>query len=351
MANKQTFSDRLRYCMERINCTQRYVAEQVGVTQPAVAKWVGGEIKKVQSDVLFKLADLFSVDPRWLSDGQGKPWANDADGWIHEEDAQQSAPAEAAPAQGQGGEESARPKAKEKGKRGPGRPRKENFTMELGLPGADLPAGAAAAVKPVKTTPEADAAAAEATQAAAAAEAATPEAQAARAPLPEPSAMAEKAQTLAKPSKEDRCKNYASVPAYRLARGKTPLIPLMVPDKSEIDAVVPKAHLKEHDPRACRLFAVQGDTMVPAICPGDSVIVDVSNGQALVFGGVYLLYWENQSTLARLVREPDGSVIAQFDNPAYASLKYAPGEFDRLIHVVGQVLMRFGSRFMGRQGF
>lgn len=349
MANKQTFSDRLRYCMERINCTQRYVAEQVGVTQPAVAKWVGGEIKKVQSDVLFKLADLFSVDPRWLSDGQGKPWANDADGWIHEEDAQQSAATEAAPAKDQGGVEGAKPKSKEKGKRGPGRPRKENFTMELGLPGADLPAGAAAAVKPVKTTPEADAAAAEAAQAAAAAEAATPEAQAARTPLPEPSAMAE--QVPAKPSKEDRCKNYASVPAYRLARGKTPLIPLMVPDKSEIDAVVPKAHLKEHDPRACRLFAVQGDTMVPAICPGDSVIVDVSNGQALVFGGVYLLYWENQSTLARIVREPDGSVIAQFDNPAYASLKYAPGEFDRLIHVVGQVLMRFGSRFMGRQGF
>ena len=91
--------------------------------------------------------------------------------------------------------------------------------------------------------------------------------------------------------------------------------------------------------------------MIPAICPGDGVIVDASDGQELHFGAVYLLYWENQSTLARLLREPDGSVIAQFDNPAYAALKYAPGEFDRLIHIVGQVLIRFGSRFMTRPGF
>ena len=73
MTAKQTFADRLRACMERMNYKQRYVADQVGVSQPAVAKWLAGDTRKVQADVLFRLADLFNVNARWLSDGQGQP--------------------------------------------------------------------------------------------------------------------------------------------------------------------------------------------------------------------------------------------------------------------------------------
>lgn len=298
MTSRQTFSDRLRYCMDRMNYKQRYVAEQVGVSQPAVAKWLAGDTRKVQADILFRLADLFNVNPRWLSDGQGQPWVSSADDWIHEEEK----PAAASPEKPEAAAPD--PEGEKPAKRGPGRPRKENFTMELGLPGADFP----------ETEPE-------------------------------KAKAAEKAPKKPKDECEDRCKYYASVPAFRLERGKSPLRPALVPDKNVIDAVIPKTHLQGHDPKACRLFIAQTDTMSPAICRGDGVIVDVTESQELHYGAVYLIYWDHQCTFARLMREPDGRVLLQFDNRAYASKNYEPGEFEKYFRVIGIAVLRFGSRF------
>ena len=73
MTAKQTFADRLRACMERMNYKQRYVADQVGVSQPAVAKWLAGDTRKVQADVLFRLADLFNVNAAGFLTVRGSP--------------------------------------------------------------------------------------------------------------------------------------------------------------------------------------------------------------------------------------------------------------------------------------
>ena len=300
MANRQNnFADRLRYCMARMNFKQKFVAEQVGVSQPAVAKWLAGDTRKVQADVLFRLADLFNVNPRWLSDGQGQPWVSAADDWIHEteQDPEPRPAAAAQPAPAKRGHST--------------RPRAESYTLELDLPPEPGEAQKAAQAACLEETEEAS----------------------------EPRAKSEC---------EDRCRLYASVPACRLVRGRSPLVPKIVPDESLIDAVIPKSGFLGHDPKACRLFTVSSDAMSPSICPGDQIVVDITEQPQLHFGAVYLVYWQNQGALARIAAEPDGSVLLQFDNTAYRSRRCRPGQFEKLIHIVGQVLIRQGSTFLPR---
>ena len=52
--------------------------------------------------------------------------------------------------------------------------------------------------------------------------------------------------------------------------------------------------------------------------------------------------------LGRLLKEPDGSVIIQFDNPAYPVRTFSESDFSSLITVIGPVVLRTGSKFMAR---
>jgi phage repressor protein C with HTH and peptisase S24 domain len=138
------------------------------------------------------------------------------------------------------------------------------------------------------------------------------------------------------------------VPTFSLIRGKSPRIPVLVPSDERIDAVIPKTDLKGHDPKACRQFVVRTDTMAPAICPEDTIVVDTGNPNRVHYGAVHLLFWQGQSTLGRLLKEPDGSVIIQFDNPAYPVRTFSESDFSSLITVIGPVVLRTGSKFMAR---
>ena len=293
MTSKQTFADRLRACMTRLNYKQRFVAEQVGVSQPAVAKWIAGDTRKVQADVLFRLADLFNVNPRWLSDGQGEPWVSPADDWIHEMTDEGGAEAPEGDPLLQGGK-----------KKAPGRPKIPNPTMRLGL---DVPEEAG-----------------------------------------DPGEKKEEEAQGVKSAKESRCALYACVQTAVLKRGRTSLSPVLAPSKERIDAVIPKSDLGGLAAKDCRQIVVRTDAMAPAICPGDAAIVGVSGGGELVSGAVYCLYWPTESTLARVMKDPDGSVLIQFDNPAYPAKKLSSKEFSAGIHVVGRVIIRSGSRFASR---
>lgn len=73
MTAKQTFADRLRACMERMNYKQRYVADQVGVSQPAVAKWLAGDTRKVQADVLSDSRTSLTSMPAGFLTVRGSP--------------------------------------------------------------------------------------------------------------------------------------------------------------------------------------------------------------------------------------------------------------------------------------
>ena len=303
MTAKQTFADRLRACMERMNYKQRYVADQVGVSQPAVAKWLAGDTRKVQADVLFRLADLFNVNARWLSDGQGQPWVSPADDWIHE----MTAPA-AQPAHLESAAETRPDPEPEAPKKSPGRPRNPDYTMPLDL---EMPEEKSSAKD-------------------------------------EPAAESGKSEKKKKDPCASRCHLYASVPTFSLIRGKSPRIPVLVPSDERIDAVIPKTDLKGHDPKACRQFVVRTDTMAPAICPEDTIVVDTGNPNRVHYGAVHLLFWQGQSTLGRLLKEPDGSVIIQFDNPAYPVRTFSESDFSSLITVIGPVVLRTGSKFMAR---
>ena len=276
---RETFADRLRLCMARLGYRQRYVAEQVGVSQPAVAKWLAADTRKVQADVLFRLADLFNVNPRWLSDGQGQPWISPADDWIHE-----SAP-ESPPPSGDDGAPGA----------GDGSP-------ALDLLGDAIPEEPRREAAQKKDDGEKDSSC----------------------------------------CGKSRCELYACVPTMKLVRGKGGAAPRMVPCASCVDAVIPRTALAGHDPRHCRQFIARTDSMSPTIVPGDAVIVDTAPPD-MPYGAVCLLFWQGQSAFARILKKPDGSVLMRFDNPQCPELSFSGEQFGEQIRVIGEVLLRTGA--------
>ena len=276
---RETFADRLRMCMSRLGYRQRFVAEQVGVSQPAVAKWLAGDTRKVQADILFRLADLFNVNPRWLSDGQGQPWISPADDWIHESEGDAAAPQETAAAEPA--------------------PDADDAAPALDLLGDEIR-------DDTRGAPKAE-------------------------PRDKDTACDGKS----------RCELYACVPTARLSRSKGGGAPRIVPCTSCIDAVIPRTALGGHDARHCRQFIVHTDSMAPTILPGDSIIVDTAPA-GFPYGAVCLLFWQEQSALARILKNPDGSVVMRFDNPQCPEQRFTAEQFGEQIRIVGEVLLRIG---------
>lgn len=59
--------NKLRYCRELKNMSQKYVALTVGVSAPMVSQWESGK-KEPSKESLVKLADLFGVTTDYLLD-------------------------------------------------------------------------------------------------------------------------------------------------------------------------------------------------------------------------------------------------------------------------------------------
>lgn len=59
--------NKIRYCREQKNMSQKYVAISVGVSAPMVSQWESG-IKQPSKENLVKLANLFGVTTDFLLD-------------------------------------------------------------------------------------------------------------------------------------------------------------------------------------------------------------------------------------------------------------------------------------------
>jgi hypothetical protein len=67
------------------------------------------------------------------------------------------------------------------------------------------------------------------------------------------------------------------------------------------------------------LVQVEGDSMAPALLPGDDILVDRSDGEARVRDGIYVMRMEDSLLVKRLTLHPvTRRVTVQSDNPAYA---------------------------------
>lgn len=68
-----TLSARLKtLLLEQQDKSQAGLARYAEVRPPSVNDWVSGKTKTMSSDVLFRVADYFGVDARWLATGEGQ---------------------------------------------------------------------------------------------------------------------------------------------------------------------------------------------------------------------------------------------------------------------------------------
>jgi transcriptional regulator with XRE-family HTH domain len=70
----QTFSDRLRYAMEKLGpkVTASQLAAAVGVKPPSVSDWLSGNTKPLEGINLIRAAQKLGVNPKWLAEGKGQ---------------------------------------------------------------------------------------------------------------------------------------------------------------------------------------------------------------------------------------------------------------------------------------
>lgn len=82
---------------------------------------------------------------------------------------------------------------------------------------------------------------------------------------------------------------------------------------------------------------IEGDSMAPTLVGGDFIVIDRAV-QRINVSGIYVLRFDGELTVKRVIRRSDGSIIVTSDNPAYAR---ADEQFTRdaamAINVVGRM--------------
>lgn len=69
MSSEDNLGTRLREARELAGLTQSTVARLIGVRRPSVSEMESG-LRKVSTEELFKLAELYAVSPEWLATGE-----------------------------------------------------------------------------------------------------------------------------------------------------------------------------------------------------------------------------------------------------------------------------------------
>jgi transcriptional regulator with XRE-family HTH domain len=69
--NLDTFADRFRHARQRSGLSLAKIAEHISVSTQAVWNYENRPDGSVSVEVLFPLADVLAVEPRWLATGHG----------------------------------------------------------------------------------------------------------------------------------------------------------------------------------------------------------------------------------------------------------------------------------------
>ena len=65
-------SQRLRECRAKIGLSQKEVAEHIDVSLKTYASYENSSEKSIRLDIIYKLSNLFKVNPEWLISGKGE---------------------------------------------------------------------------------------------------------------------------------------------------------------------------------------------------------------------------------------------------------------------------------------
>lgn len=83
---------------------------------------------------------------------------------------------------------------------------------------------------------------------------------------------------------------------------------------------------------------IEGDSMAPTLTNGDFIVIDTAVTRVNV-SGVYVLRFEGELTVKRVIRKSDGSLLITSDNAVYAKAdEHFSREAAAVLHVIGRMV-------------
>ncbi len=95
------------------------------------------------------------------------------------------------------------------------------------------------------------------------------------------------------------------------------------------------------NPKNCRRYRVDGDSMEPLLRDGDYILCDCSPTTVIVDNAVYAFVYGNQLKVKHLIKTRQGLIIRS-ENPLYPEELVPPEEAAEQIHIIGRVIERSG---------
>ncbi|MBO5566835.1 MAG: helix-turn-helix transcriptional regulator [Succinivibrio sp.] len=95
------------------------------------------------------------------------------------------------------------------------------------------------------------------------------------------------------------------------------------------------------NPRNCRRYRVDGDSMEPLLRDGDYILCDCTPTTVIIDNAIYAFVYGNQLKVKHLIKTRKGLIIRS-ENPIYPEELVPPEEVDEQIHIIGKVIERSG---------
>ena len=94
-------------------------------------------------------------------------------------------------------------------------------------------------------------------------------------------------------------------------------------------------------PEHCKRFKVHGDSMVPILFDGDTILCECSQ-QKIVSGKIYAFGFGDEMRVKRLYTRLDGGLLVCSENPQVKDEEISPSEMSQFV-LIGRVIDRSGD--------
>lgn len=94
-------------------------------------------------------------------------------------------------------------------------------------------------------------------------------------------------------------------------------------------------------PESCKRLKVHGDSMIPILYDGDTILVDCAQSR-IVSGKIYAFCFGDEVRVKRLFTKLDGGILVRSENPDVPEETIPASDLDRFF-LIGRVIDRSGS--------
>ena len=96
------------------------------------------------------------------------------------------------------------------------------------------------------------------------------------------------------------------------------------------------------NPKDCKRFSVDGDSMIPTLYPNDKILVNTADNQKIDNNKVYAIVIDDEVRVKRLIRKINGDLIIRSDNAAYQDEIIEHDNENIYFSIIGRVVEKSG---------